>query len=250
MELKLKWEEKKRWFCRGNPLWHTYFHSVGGDASHSWRGRLCFTLSIWGGAYGAGFGAGNRQADLLPGHLGALWSAVRLQVFLSGGPLVAQVADLHDVSNDLHGSGDCFFTWRDVILHLLQVRRRSPALFILVPAIVIIYLFVFNDWSGSTCTKAFLPQSSWFPCLHRVWASQCVYLINHQPSRFFWITSTTAPFSKAISSFPWLVYDCTVTYFSSAKSRTKTQANTWKHNPNKTREKDVQHIWHNHPKVI
>lgn len=35
------------------------------------------------------------------------------------------------------------------------------------------------------------------------------------------------PFSKAISSFPWLVYDCTVMYFSSAKSRKKTQSNVW-----------------------
>lgn len=120
---------------------------MGGDAGHSWRGRLCFTLSIWWGADGAGFGAGNRQADLLPGHLGALRSAVRLRVLLGGRPLVAQVADLHDVSDDLDRSGDRLLTRGDVVLNLLQVRRRSPALFILVPAIFMIYLFFSNDWS-------------------------------------------------------------------------------------------------------
>lgn len=41
------------------------------------------------------------------------------------------------------------------------------------------------------------------------------YLMYHQPSRFFRITSTVTPFSKLISSLLWLVYGCTVTYFSS-----------------------------------
>lgn len=174
---------KKRWFKRGNPLRRTYFHSMGGNASDSWRGRLCSNLSIWWGDDGAGFGAGNRQADLLPGHLGALRSGVRLQVFLGGGPLATQVADLHDVSNDLHGSGDSLFTWWDVIFHLLQVRSRSPALFILVPAIVIItYLFVSNDRSGTTCAKALLPQSLFIIPLFTYNVSQSVCLPDKPPA--------------------------------------------------------------------
>lgn len=134
---------------------------MGGDPSHSWRGGLRFTLPIWWGGNGAGLGAGNGQADLLPGHLGALRGTVRLQVFVGGGPLVAQVADLHDVSNNLHGSCDGLFTWRDVVLHLLQVRRRSPALFVLVPAMDRIDLLVSNDWSG--LYRSFSP-TDFFPC--------------------------------------------------------------------------------------
>lgn len=132
-------QKKTKFYKRTSTLtcWHTYFHTVRCDAGHSWRGRLCFSLSIWWGADRAGFSAGNRQADLFPGHLRALQSTVRLRILLSGGPLVAQIADLHDVANDLYGSGDCLLTGGDVVLHLLQVRRRSPALFILVPAILI-----------------------------------------------------------------------------------------------------------------
>lgn len=47
------------------------------------------------------------------------------------------------------------------------------------------------------------------------------HLMNHQPSRFFWMTSTVTPLSKLTSSFPWLVYDWMVIYFSSEKKRVK-----------------------------
>lgn len=45
------------------------------------------------------------------------------------------------------------------------------------------------------------------------------HLMYHQPSRFFWMTSTVTPFSKLTSSFPWLMYGWMVTYFSSADKR-------------------------------
>lgn len=110
-------------------------------------------------------------------------------------------------------------------------------------------LFIFLQWLELHNQRVFFfHRVHCFPvCIRREPVG--VYLINHQPSRFFWITSTMTPFSNAISSFPWLVYDCTVMYFSSAKSRAKTQPNAWKHNPNKTGEKDVQHIWRNHLEV-
>lgn len=47
----------------------------------------------------------------------------------------------------------------------------------------------------STCSAA---QGVSLPC----WGS---YLMYHQPSKFFLITSTVTPFSKPISSLLWLV---------------------------------------------
>lgn len=53
---------------------------------------------------------------------------------------------------------------------------------------------------------------------HLLLIAAFTHLMNHQPSRFFWMTSTVTPFSKLTSSFPWLVYGCIVTYFSSGRS--------------------------------
>lgn len=50
------------------------------------------------------------------------------------------------------------------------------------------------------------------------------HLMNHQPSRFFWMTSTVTPLSKLTSSFPWLVYDWIVIYFSSVNIKNKRRA--------------------------
>lgn len=54
-------------------------------------------------------------------------------------------------------------------------------------------------------------------------AYEHTHLMNHQPSRFFWMTSTMTPLSKLTSSFPWLVYDWIVTYFSSGYKKSKGQ---------------------------
>lgn len=104
-----------------------------GDAGNSWRGRLRFALFLLRATDGAGLGTRDWQADLLPGHLGTLWDPLGLHVLLTQSLFVKQVANFHDVSNDLHWACDCFLTGREVILHFFQVRSRSPALFILVP---------------------------------------------------------------------------------------------------------------------
>lgn len=107
---------------------------MGGDAGYSWGGRLHFALFLLWVANRAGLGTGDRKADLLPGRLWALWDALRLHVFLAQSLFVKQVADLHDVPNDLHRPCGRLFTGGEVILHFFQVGSRSPALFILVPA--------------------------------------------------------------------------------------------------------------------
>lgn len=60
-----------------------------------------------------------------------------------------------------------------------------------------------------------------FSCCDLCACGSCTHLMYHQPSRFFWMTSTMTPFSKLTSSFPWLEYGCIVTYFSSEGKRVK-----------------------------
>ena len=132
---------------------------MGGDARHgrrgglSGRGRLRLALSVqqrrrWhGGACGGGSNAGHIsnglcawqwQADLPPRQQGALLGEGRRRrhgVLVAQWLLVVQqVADLHDVADDLDGARRRLLPLRgEVLLHLFEVGGRGPAFLILVP---------------------------------------------------------------------------------------------------------------------
>lgn len=80
---------------------------------------------------GVDFG-GHRQADLALGEVafrrGSALS-VCLDVLLANRLLLQQVADLHDVSDDLHGARQRLLPWGEILFNLLQVGGRGPALF-------------------------------------------------------------------------------------------------------------------------
>lgn len=113
--------------------WLTNFYPMWGNSGYSGWSRLCFAVSILWGINRAGVSAGDWQAYLPPGDLWTLWDTFSLHILLTKSFLVKEVADLHDVSYDLHWACHSLLTGREVILHLFEVRRWSPALLILVP---------------------------------------------------------------------------------------------------------------------
>lgn len=73
---------------------------------------------------------GHGQADLALGDVALRCNAtlpVSLDVLLANRLLLQQVADLHDVADDLHGACQGFLTGGEIFLHLFQVGSRGPA---------------------------------------------------------------------------------------------------------------------------
>ena len=99
---------------------HTNLNSVRSNTCYSRGSWLCFALCFLWCVASADVRAGDRQADLPSRHTGAfLWEGFSLHILLTQGFLVEQVADFHDVANDLHWTSHSLLTGGELIFHLL-----------------------------------------------------------------------------------------------------------------------------------
>ena len=80
---------------------------LGQNSGLQGMGRLISLLEMW------------RSGVVSP----SVWTSFSLALLLE------EVADLHDVADDLHGAGQGLLPGGEVLLHLLQVRGGGPALF-------------------------------------------------------------------------------------------------------------------------